>query len=160
LALITCGLTVFNFCSFANHLALQTSADKNQSGDKDAAEEKFRELKDAYDTLRDPHERAWYDTHRADLLRGAAPGSNGGAASSPIPNLDPYLGSSCFTGFGSDKESFYTVYAALFDTLARLERDADPDDSYESDDQELRATYCFFLSLFFFLIFFFFLFSL
>lgn len=34
------------------------------------AEEKFRELQNAYACLTDPHERAWYDEHREAILRG------------------------------------------------------------------------------------------
>jgi curved DNA-binding protein CbpA len=43
--------------------------DKYQ-GDKSIAEEKFKELQNAYSILSDPQERSWYDSHRESILRG------------------------------------------------------------------------------------------
>lgn len=44
-------------------------ADKN-SHDLDAATERFKEITNAYTTLSDANERAWYDSHREQILRG------------------------------------------------------------------------------------------
>lgn len=43
--------------------------DKNLDNIEEATE-KFREIQQAYDVLIDPHERAWYDRHREEILRG------------------------------------------------------------------------------------------
>lgn len=45
------------------------NSDKFQ-GDKIIAEEKFKELQNAYSILSDPQERSWYDSHRESILRG------------------------------------------------------------------------------------------
>ena len=56
-------------------LAMQHHPDKN--GGSKEAEEKFKELSEAYDVLRDPQKRAAYDRYGEAGLRGAA-GSPGG----------------------------------------------------------------------------------
>ena len=44
-------------------LALEWHPDKNAHR-HDEAEAKFKEIRGAYETLSDPNERAWYDSHR------------------------------------------------------------------------------------------------
>lgn len=56
-------------------LAMKYHPDKN-SGSKEA-EEKFKELTEAYDVLRDPQKRAAYDRYGEAGLRGAAGGAGG-----------------------------------------------------------------------------------
>jgi DnaJ family protein A protein 5 len=36
------------------------------------AENRMREVNNAYSVLMDPHERSWYDSHRDKILRGGA----------------------------------------------------------------------------------------
>lgn len=36
----------------------------------EAATERFKEVRHAYSVLSDPGERAWYDSHRDEILRG------------------------------------------------------------------------------------------
>jgi DnaJ family protein A protein 5 len=66
------------------------------------ANKKFLEIQDAYETLMDDQERAWYDSHREVLLNG---GLDGGAnAKNYVYNVYPYFTSSCFKGYGDDEK--------------------------------------------------------
>ena len=56
-------------------LAVKYHPDKNQ-GDK-TAEEKFKEISEAYDVLSDPKERAQYDQFGSDYFQGAGRGAGG-----------------------------------------------------------------------------------
>jgi DnaJ homolog subfamily A member 5 len=49
-------------------LAMKLHPDKNTVDP--LAKEKFQELNEAYEVLKDPNERAWYDSHRDQILRG------------------------------------------------------------------------------------------
>src|SRR2546423_11446970 len=52
--------------------------DRVASGEKDAAEAKFKEITEAYEVLRDPERRATYDRYgAAGLKRGAGAGAGG-----------------------------------------------------------------------------------
>ncbi len=53
-------------------LAMKLHPDKNHSDP--LAKEKFQELNEAYEILKDPSERAWYDSHRDQILNGNAEG--------------------------------------------------------------------------------------
>nr|ACO12529.1 DnaJ homolog subfamily C member 21 [Lepeophtheirus salmonis] len=88
-------------------LALQYHPDKNYE-QQEEAKVKFQEIGEAYETLIDPQERAWYDTHRESLLRPQSEDSLG-------VNLYPYFTSSCYEGFHkSEEDNFYSVYSKLF----------------------------------------------
>lgn len=50
-------------------LALQWHPDKNISRE-DEAKEKFQLIQQAWEVLNDPQERAWYDRHRDQILKG------------------------------------------------------------------------------------------
>ena len=52
------------------HLAMQWHPDKN--GGAKESEEKFKEITEAYDVLRDPQKRAAYDRYGEAGLRGAS----------------------------------------------------------------------------------------
>ena len=60
-------------------LAMQYHPDKN--GGSKEAEEKFKEVIEAYDVLRDPQKRAAYDRYGEAGLRGGGGGGAGGVAS-------------------------------------------------------------------------------
>ena len=56
-------------------LAMQHHPDRVAAGDKQAAEEKFKEITEAYEVLRDPEQRATYDRFgEGGLRRGAGAG--------------------------------------------------------------------------------------
>lgn len=108
---------------------LREHPDKNPHRQAEA-EEAFKEIQQAYETLSDKQERAWYDAHRESILRG---GSRADAmddteaqheafermASGGV-NLWSFFRSSAFSGFESgDEKSFFNVYGSLFDTLSR-----------------------------------------
>lgn len=111
---------------------LSLSLDKNQD-DPERASARFKEIQNAYEVLSDKQERLWYDNHRDAILRGAdgstAPsqyqaGSDGfGGGQPPDSDFDlfPYFSASCFSGYGSDENGFYSVYSDVFSRLAENE---------------------------------------
>lgn len=105
-------------------LALEWHPDKNQHR-ADEAEERFKEIRAAYETLSDANERAWYDSHREAILR-AGKHAGGGEDARPEDEIDlmPYFTAAAFRGFGDDEGSFYGVYAALFKALDAQEQQA------------------------------------
>ncbi len=59
-------------------LAMKHHPDRVATGEKDAAEAKFKEITEAYEVLRDPERRATYDRYgEAGLKRGAGAGAGG-----------------------------------------------------------------------------------
>ncbi|XP_010030640.2 LOW QUALITY PROTEIN: DNAJ protein JJJ1 homolog [Eucalyptus grandis] len=98
-------------------LALQRHPDKLvQSGlSPEDATAQFQELAHAYEVLSDPKERAWYDSHRSQILFSDR--SSGAAANSPVPNLFSYFSNTVFSGFSDSGKGFYKVYAEVFDKI-------------------------------------------
>jgi hypothetical protein len=69
----------------------------------------FQEIQNAYEVLSDKHERAWYDSHRAQILKSGErhqKGGDGGGGFTPGQRPDDeldlfqYFTSSCYSGFG------------------------------------------------------------
>src|SRR2546428_11230623 len=57
---------------------MQHHPDRVAPGEKEGAEEKFKEITEAYEVLRDPERRATYDRYgEAGLKRGAGAGAGG-----------------------------------------------------------------------------------
>ncbi|CUG43629.1 DNA-J chaperone, putative [Bodo saltans] len=96
--------------------ALLCHPDKNHGNTEEAAQ-RFKEVQNAYAVLSDATEREWYDAHRDSILNGDGEGT---CAPDEI-NLYDYFSARCYTGFGDDDESFFTVYGRVFDTLIEEE---------------------------------------
>uniref|UniRef100_A0A182MD14 DnaJ homolog subfamily C member 21 n=1 Tax=Anopheles culicifacies TaxID=139723 RepID=A0A182MD14_9DIPT len=96
-------------------LALRWHPDKNLDNAEEANQQ-FLLVQAAYDVLSDPQERAWYDNHREQILRG-------GHTDYEDSSLDvfPYFTTSCYNGYGDEPGGFYAVYAEVFDKLATEE---------------------------------------
>ncbi|PWA99847.1 dnaJ domain-containing protein [Artemisia annua] len=101
-------------------LALQRHPDKLiKSGVTEAeATSSFQELVNAYEVLSDARERAWYDSHRSQILFS---GKNTSSSSSTVPDLFSYFSNSVFNGFGDRGKGFYKVYGDVFDRIYRNE---------------------------------------
>lgn len=99
-------------------LALQRHPDKlMRSGlSQEDATASFQELVNAYEVLSDPRERAWYDSHRSQILFSSSNPSNASSATS-IPNLFNFFSNSVFSGFSDSGKGFYKVYGDIFDKI-------------------------------------------
>ncbi|XP_055310228.1 dnaJ homolog subfamily C member 21 [Sitodiplosis mosellana] len=107
-------------------LALKFHPDKNLDN-IDAAKEQFLLVQQAYDVLSDSHERAWYDNHREQILRGSHTDYEDESL-----DIYPYFTAACYKGFGDDASGFYAVYAKVFDQLASEDIEfMDTPDEYE-----------------------------
>ncbi|XP_073286732.1 DNAJ protein JJJ1 homolog, partial [Primulina huaijiensis] len=98
-------------------LALQRHPDKLvQSGVSEAdATAAFQELVNAYEVLSDARERAWYDSHRTQILFSTSSSSNG--ASNLVPDLFPFFSNSVYSGYTHSGKGFYKVYGDLFERI-------------------------------------------
>ncbi|KAG5899883.1 hypothetical protein JTB14_012346 [Gonioctena quinquepunctata] len=94
-------------------LALKWHPDKNLD-DPDNAKEQFQIVQQAYEILSDRQERAWYDNHREQILRG----SNSEFEDKSL-DVFQYFTTTCFRSYGDDDNGFYTVYRNVFDKLAK-----------------------------------------
>ncbi|KAJ4960570.1 hypothetical protein NE237_020480 [Protea cynaroides] len=95
-------------------LALKRHPDKlMQTGaPEEEATAAFQELVNAYEVLSDPRERAWYDSHRSQILFSDA--NSSGSSSSEIPDLFSFFFNSVFSGYGDTRKGFYKVYGDRF----------------------------------------------
>ncbi|KAJ1997358.1 hypothetical protein GGI04_005434, partial [Coemansia thaxteri] len=113
-------------------------------GNTEEATRVFAEIKEAYETLSDPQERAWYDNHREQILRddGDLAANGGYEQSDKSANVDyistealmHYFGVSSFRGYDNSPTGFYSVYRALFDRLRDEELQVSGLDSAERLD--------------------------
>ncbi|KAJ4824078.1 hypothetical protein Tsubulata_037630 [Turnera subulata] len=97
-------------------LALQRHPDKLvQSGLSQAdATAQFQELAHAYEVLSDPKERAFYDSHRAQILFSDPTPSANSVPDWVIPNLYSYCSNTVYSGYGDTRKGFYKVYSDVF----------------------------------------------
>ncbi|KAG8093231.1 hypothetical protein GUJ93_ZPchr0012g19160 [Zizania palustris] len=103
-------------------LALSLHPDKQPPGsDTAAATAAFQELQHAHSVLSDPHERAYYDSHRSQILfsdpASSSSGGGGGASASRVPDLFAFFSSSAFSGYSDSGRGFYKVYGDVFDKV-------------------------------------------
>uniref|UniRef100_A0A1A9ZNE5 DnaJ homolog subfamily C member 21 n=1 Tax=Glossina pallidipes TaxID=7398 RepID=A0A1A9ZNE5_GLOPL len=92
-------------------LALKWHPDKNLNC-LDEAKERFQLIRQAYDVLSDSQERAWYDNHREQILRG----KNSDYEDNCL-DVFQYFSGSCFKGYGDDDKGFYSVYSNVFQQI-------------------------------------------
>jgi curved DNA-binding protein CbpA len=128
------GVCVRSLLTLAS-LAPGSSALPQNPDNAEEASTRFKEIRSAYEVLSDPHERAWYDSHRDTILRGHRPGAGGKAGGADEPETDPdglnlfqYFSSSCYNDYSDTApDGFYTVYASIFERLDGLEMAAQKD---------------------------------
>ncbi|XP_051116902.1 DNAJ protein JJJ1 homolog [Andrographis paniculata] len=98
-------------------LALQRHPDKLVKGGVPEAEATaaFQELVNAYEVLSDPKERAWYDSHRNQILFSS--GSGDGGSSDFVPDLFSFFSNSVYSGYSDSGRGFYKVYGDLFEKI-------------------------------------------
>lgn len=82
--------------------------------DNPESKEIFQILQQAYEVLSDPHERAWYDRHRDQILHG----SNSNYEDKSL-DVYQYFTTQCYDGFeDSNPKNFYAVYAEVFSVIS------------------------------------------
>ncbi|KAG7590085.1 DnaJ domain [Arabidopsis suecica] len=105
-------------------LALQRHPDKlMKAGGLSEAEAtaQFQELVHAYEVLSDPKERAWYDSHRSQILfadHSSAGGSkSGGMPGGSVPDLFAFFTPTVYSGYSDTGKGFYKVYYDVFNSV-------------------------------------------
>ncbi|KAL7737584.1 hypothetical protein ACLKA6_007698 [Drosophila palustris] len=93
-------------------LALRWHPDKNPDC-LEEAKERFQLIQQAYEVLSDAQERAWYDNHREQILRG-----KNSEYSENCLDVFQYFTGSCYKGYGNDAQGFYSVYRDVFNNIA------------------------------------------
>lgn len=102
--------------------ALQLHPDKNQHRIAEATEE-FTAVQHAYQTLSDPHERAWYDRNKERIIGDAADEEDAPG----VEELMHFFQPGVYKGFEDTPNGFFSVYRELFEYL----------EEYEVEDGEL-----------------------
>ncbi|KAK9455879.1 hypothetical protein V1511DRAFT_498935 [Dipodascopsis uninucleata] len=112
--------------------ALLLHPDKNIDRIEEATQ-KFAQIQSAYEILSDPDERAWYDSHRDQILSDERPRGSGGFANSSgysqmgttAEELLSFFDPSLFAIIDDSEIGFYTVASKVFKQLADEEGQAD-----------------------------------
>ncbi|KAG7832814.1 hypothetical protein KL943_004755 [Ogataea angusta] len=107
--------------------ALQLHPDKNPD-DVEGASRKFNEVKVAYDTLSDPQERAWYDSHKFQILMEDGDrelGDDNSAevyyAGLSVDDITQYLNPDLYIRMDDSISGFYAVAGVVLDRIASEE---------------------------------------
>ncbi|KAI9095051.1 hypothetical protein K1719_026515 [Acacia pycnantha] len=100
-------------------LALQRHPDKLVKSGLSQAEAtaQFQELQHAYEVLSDPKERAWYDSHRSQILFSDPNSVGKSDPNSFIPNLFSFFSTNVYSGYSDTGKGFYKVYSDVFDKI-------------------------------------------
>eukprot|EP00928_Gymnodinium_smaydae_P027758 TRINITY_DN21359_c0_g1_i1.p1 TRINITY_DN21359_c0_g1~~TRINITY_DN21359_c0_g1_i1.p1 ORF type:complete len:369 (+),score=80.57 TRINITY_DN21359_c0_g1_i1:82-1107(+) len=93
--------------------ALKWHPDKNQDK-KEEAEQKFKDIAEAYDVLSDPDKKVIYDQYGEEGLKGGAPGGPGGAAGSGGPGGDGMPGGFAYQFSGDPNDMFARFFKDSF----------------------------------------------
>ncbi|KAL7066372.1 DnaJ domain-containing protein [Cryptosporidium serpentis] len=99
-------------------LSLLWHPDKNRDRVKEATRQ-FQLISAAYEVLSDPQERAWYDSHRKQILSGKE--ENEDVEDASTLNLWKYFSRDAFTEFDDSIEGFYSVYFNVFEEIVKDE---------------------------------------
>ncbi|PVU95246.1 hypothetical protein BB561_001957 [Smittium simulii] len=125
-------------------LALIWHPDKNHANVEETTK-KFAIIKEAYETLSDPQERAWYDGHREQILRQDQEyeynDSSYDYQGTPASTIFSYFNINCFQGFNDSENGFYTIYRTLFSTLISEEIQAINSNMVYVSENEIRIMY-------------------
>ncbi|KAF3932521.1 hypothetical protein ABW20_dc0101047 [Dactylellina cionopaga] len=112
--------------------ALELHPDKNVNN-VEAATALFSEVQSAYEVLSDPQERAWYDSHREQILRDDGDNDDENLAAARAENVtittaellkNFSLFSSRMDMQDSNPKGFYATASKIFDMIARDEESA------------------------------------
>lgn len=117
-------------------LTIKLHPDKNS--EDPLAKEKFQELNEAYQVLSDPNERAWYDSHRNEILNGGNGNDSELEQNKGFEfNIWKYFSQSCYQSTSEDNISnFYKVYRELFQKIIIEEENARQYDDEKEDNFE------------------------
>lgn len=105
-------------------MALKWHPDKNPDSFEEATQ-RFKQIQAAYEVLSDQRERAWYDRHREEILRG-----HSDIVDDKEIDILPYCLSSCYSGFNDSDGGFYTVYRELFNEIIKEDLSYFDDESF------------------------------
>ncbi|KAK9329020.1 DnaJ domain-containing protein [Lipomyces starkeyi] len=114
--------------------ALLLHPDKNMHRVEEATQ-KFAQVQAAYEILSDPDERAWYDSHREQILREASPTTSGGfdgpsstSAGTKTQDILHFFDPGLFAIIDDSEIGFFTIARKVFAQLADEETQADDND--------------------------------
>ncbi|KAK9465461.1 hypothetical protein V1512DRAFT_272162 [Lipomyces arxii] len=120
--------------------ALLLHPDKNIDRVEEATQ-KFSHVQAAYEILSDHEERAWYDSHREQILRDEVPSSSGGFAhhgssqtGTTAEEILQFFDPSLFAIFDDSEIGFFSIARRLFAQLAEEERDVNDAETLDLPD--------------------------
>lgn len=111
--------------------ALLLHPDKNPD-DIEHTTRLFNEVRVAYETLSDPQERSWYDSHKFQILMEDGDEQSSSAcyyedetnmyyAGTTVEDIEKYMNSNLYKNFDDSINGFYSIVSVLFDKIASEE---------------------------------------